>query len=35
MKQEEIFKTLVEELMKIDKVHHEYMDNDNAYVIDS
>ena len=35
MKQEEIFKTLVEELMKIDTVHHEYMDNNNAYVIDS
>ena len=35
MKQEEIFKTLVEELMKIDTVHHEYIDNDNAYVIDS
>lgn len=35
MKQEEIFKTLVEELMKIETVHHEYIDNDNAYVIDS
>ena len=35
MKQEEILKTLIEELFKMDNVHHEYTDNNSSYVIDS
>ena len=35
MKQEDLMKTLIKELFKMDTVHHEYIDNDNAYVIDS
>jgi hypothetical protein len=35
MKQEEFIKTLVKELMQMDTLHHEYIDNDSTYVIDS
>jgi hypothetical protein len=35
MKQEELLKTLIEELFKMDNVHHEYTDNNSSYVIDS
>lgn len=35
MEQEMIFKTLITELLKMDTIHHEYIDNDNTYVIDS
>lgn len=35
MKQEELFKTLIKELLQMDTIHHEYIDNDNTYVIDS
>ena len=35
MKQEELLKTLIEELFKMDNVHHEYIDNNSTYVIDS
>jgi hypothetical protein len=35
MKQEELFKTLIKELLQMDTIHHEYIDNDTTYVIDS
>ena len=35
MKQEELLKTLIEELFGMDNVHHEYTDNNISYVIDS
>lgn len=35
MKEEEIIKTLIEELFKMDTMHHEYKDNNSEYVIDS
>lgn len=35
MKQEEFIKTLIKELMQTDTLHHEYIDNDSTYVIDS
>ena len=35
MKQEEILKALVEELMGLDELHQEYQDNDTHFVIDS
>jgi len=35
MKEEELMKTLIQELFKMDTVHHEYKDNDSEYVIDS
>lgn len=35
MKQEEILKSLIEELFKMDNLHHEYTDNNSSYVIDS
>lgn len=35
MKQEELLKTLIAELFKMDNVHHEYTDNNSSYVIDS
>ena len=35
MKQDELLKTLIEELFGMDNVHHEYTDNDISYVIDS
>ena len=35
MKQEEILKALVTELMGLDELHQEYQDNDTHFVIDS
>lgn len=35
MKQEELLKALVIELMKMDTLHQEYQDNDSHFVIDS
>ena len=35
MKQEELLKTLIEELFGMDNLHHEYTDNNISYVIDS
>ena len=35
MKQEELLKALVTELMKMDTLHQEYQDNDTHFVIDS
>ena len=35
MKQEEILKALVAELMGLDELHQEYQDNDTHFVIDS
>lgn len=35
MKQEELLKALVAELMKMDTLHQEYQDNDTHFVIDS
>ena len=35
MKQEELLKTLIQELFGMDNLHHEYTDNDISYVIDS
>lgn len=35
MKEKEIIKTLIEELFKMDTMHHEYKDNNSEYVIDS
>ena len=35
MKQEELLKTLIKELMNLDELHQEYQDNDTHFVIDS
>ena len=35
MKQEEILKTLIEELLAMDELHQEYQDNDTHFVVDS
>ena len=35
MKQEELFKSLIKELMGLDTVHEEYQDNDTHYTVDS
>jgi hypothetical protein len=35
MKQEELIKALISELFKMDNVHHEYIDNNTSYVVDS
>lgn len=35
MKQEELMKTLIEELFKMDTLHQEYQDNDIQFAIDS
>ena len=35
MKQEELLKTLITELMGMDELHQEYQDNDTHFVIDS
>jgi hypothetical protein len=35
MKEEELFKTLIKELMKLNSLHREYKDNNEYYVIDS
>ena len=35
MKQEELLKTLIKELMKLDTLHQEYQDNDTHFVVDS
>lgn len=35
MKQDELLKTLVEELFKLDTTHQEYQDNDIHFVVDS
>ena len=35
MKQEELFKTLIKELLELNELHHEYQDNEGTYVIDS
>ena len=35
MKQEEILKTLITELFKMDELHQEYQDNDTHFVVDS
>ena len=35
MKQEELLKALVSELMEMDELHQEYQDNDTHFVIDS
>ena len=35
MKQEEIFKTLIQELFAMDTLHQEYQDNDTHFVVDT
>lgn len=35
MKQEEMIKTLVKELMELDELHQEYQDKDTHFVVDS
>ena len=35
MKQEEVMKTLIKELFKMDNVHEEYQDKDTHFVVDS
>jgi hypothetical protein len=35
MKQEELLKALIKELMGMDELHQEYQDKDTHYVIDS
>jgi hypothetical protein len=35
MKQEELLKALIKELMELDELHNEYQDNDSHFVIDS
>jgi len=35
MKQEEVMKTLIEELFKMDTLHQEYQDNDTHFVVDT
>ena len=35
MKQDELLKTLIKELMKLDTLHQEYQDNDTHFVVDS
>lgn len=35
MKQEELLKTLVAELMGMSELHQEYQDNDTHFVVDS
>ena len=35
MKQEELLKALISELMGMDELHQEYQDNDTHYVVDS
>lgn len=35
MKQEEILKALIEELLAMDELHQEYQDNDTHFVVDS
>ena len=35
MKQEELLKTLIKELMKLTTLHQEYQDNDTHFVVDS
>ena len=35
MKEEELFKTLIKELMGLNSLHREYKDNNECYVIDS
>ena len=35
MKQEELLKTLIKELMNLDTLHQEYQDNDTHFVVDS
>jgi len=35
MKQEDILKTLIKELLELDEVHYEYTDNTHTYVLDS
>ena len=35
MKQEELLKTLISELMGLNELHQEYQDNDIHFVVDS
>lgn len=35
MKEEELMKTLIEELFKLDELHQEYQDNDTHFVVDT
>jgi hypothetical protein len=34
MKQEELFKALVKELMGLETMHQEYQDSDTQYIVD-
>ena len=35
MMKEELFKTLIKQLMDLNEIHYEYTENDNSYVLDS
>jgi hypothetical protein len=35
MKQEELLKTLIKELFKMDTMHQEYQDNDTHFIVDT